>query len=50
MFTYRELGDRWSVSRWSIYRMVQSGQLHPIKVGGSVRFSVAEVEKIETGK
>lgn len=43
----RELAERWDVSKPTIYRWQRSGVLDPIRIGGSVRFALDQVEEIE---
>lgn len=47
LFSIKDLETRWKVSRAAIYRMIAAGRLHPIKIGGSVRFDPAKIEAIE---
>ena len=37
-----------SVSKCTVWRMVKSGALHPIKVLGAVRYSVEELRRLAT--
>ena len=37
------------VSRFTIWRMAQEGQLHPVSVRGCVRYRVEELERLAAG-
>ncbi len=45
-----DAGRLLACSRFTIRRMVQDGQLHPVTVRGSVRYRVEELESIAAGK
>lgn len=47
--TYRDLAHRWKVSMVTIRRMVSAGQVPETRIGGSVRFSIADIERLEAG-
>lgn len=41
------LQDRWQVSGMTLWRLRRAGKLTAYKIGKGVRFSLAEVERIE---
>lgn len=43
----KDLEARWKVSRAAIYRLIAAGTLQPVKIGRSVRFSLAKIEAVE---
>ena len=45
--TPSQLGRRWQIHPITLRRWVRDGKLHCMKLGRSVRFSLAEVERIE---
>jgi hypothetical protein len=45
--TANGLQDRWQVSGMTLWRLRRKGTLTAYKIGKGVRFSIAEVEKIE---
>lgn len=45
--TANGLQDRWQVSGMTLWRLRRKGTLTAYKIGKGVRFSLAEVEKIE---
>lgn len=45
-----DAGRLLSCSRFTIRRMVQAGQLHPVTVRGCVRYRVEELEAVAAGK
>lgn len=45
----KALAKRWEVSSATIYRWQRDGLLDPIRIGGSVRYSIHQVEEIEKG-
>jgi excisionase family DNA binding protein len=47
LLTYKELVERWRVSRQTIHKLVKAGRLKATYVGGSVRFHIEEVERYE---
>lgn len=48
MLSPKELGERWGYSTTSIDRLEKSGVIHRVKGFDGVRFSVKEIEAIET--
>jgi excisionase family DNA binding protein len=46
-FSYRDLEQRWGVSRWTIHRLAKEGRLRKSRVRGVVRFSAATVMAFE---
>ncbi|MBK6683978.1 MAG: helix-turn-helix domain-containing protein [Deltaproteobacteria bacterium] len=48
-FTVAEVAARWRLSRASIYRLMASGQLAWVQIGGARRIARAEVERLERG-
>jgi hypothetical protein len=46
-YTIKEPMDRWQVARQTIYNEIDRGRLKRQHIAGSVRFSVAEVERYE---
>lgn len=44
LLTVRDVMNRLKVARSSVYRLVDRGELHPIKMGRSVRFDEQDVE------
>lgn len=51
LLTIQEVAERLTVSRATVRRLIQTGQLPRIKVGGSVRFEAPDVQAlIERGK
>ena len=45
-----EAGRLLDVSRFTIWRMAQEGQLHPVSVRGCVRYRLAEIERLAAGE
>ena len=45
MLTTKEVMDILKVSRTTLYRLVTSGQIRAVKVGGSVRFKESELSR-----
>ena len=45
VLTAAELAERLRVHITSIYRAVGRGELRPLRIGGSLRFPVSEVER-----
>lgn len=45
-----DAGRLLACSRFTVRRMVQDGQLHPVSVRGCVRYRVEELEAIAVGK
>jgi len=45
--TYTELASRWQISRRTLERLVQADKIPVLRLGGSVRFSLAEIEAFE---
>lgn len=45
-----EAGRLLGVSRFTIWRMAREGQLHPVSIRGSVRYPVAELERLASGQ
>jgi len=43
----KALAARWDISKASIYRWQNTGVLTPIKIAGSVRFDLKQVEELE---
>ena len=37
-------------SRFTIWRCVKDGQLHPVKIRGATRYKVSEIEKLAAGE
>ena len=46
LLTVQEVARRLAVSRWTVYRLVRTGDLQKIRVGGSIRFRAADVETL----
>ena len=46
--TVSELADRWSVSKAHIRRMYLRGDIKATRLGGAVRISLTEVERVES--
>ena len=44
-----EAGRLLDVSRFTVWRMAQEGQLHPVSVRGCVRYRVEELERLAAG-
>lgn len=47
MLTVRELAERWKVSRTTLWRMARRRDLTAHRIGGSIRFSLKEIERKE---
>jgi len=47
MYKVPELAERWGISRSAIYRLIYKGLLPFKKLGGSVRFRLEDIERIE---
>ena len=43
LLTYDEVGKRLHVSRTQAWKLVQAGELHPIRIGRAVRFRESEI-------
>jgi excisionase family DNA binding protein len=39
-----EVAERWDLHRATVYRLVQSGQLPALRIGGSIRIDPREAE------
>ena len=50
VLTPEELAKRWRVSAMTVYRLIQSGELHGFKVGKLWRVTEDEVDKFEKGE
>jgi excisionase family DNA binding protein len=46
-YTVADLMARWSVSRWTIYRLADEGHIRRSRIGGLTRFSAATVAAYE---
>lgn len=46
LLTRVQLQDRWTVSKWTIYKYTSQGMLPAVKVGG-LRFRETDIEKFE---
>ncbi len=46
-FTIADLMARWSVSKWTIYRLAQDGRIKKTRIRGAVRFSLATITAYE---
>jgi excisionase family DNA binding protein len=44
LLTVAEVMDRLHVSRATVYRLIAKGGLHPVKISGSTRFAVSDVD------
>src|SRR3954447_6983760 len=44
LLTFDEAADMLGIGRTSLYRLVWAGRLTPVRIGRSVRFSVAQLE------
>ena len=45
LLTYIEVAHRLGVGRTMIWKMLRDGELTPIRIGRSVRFSAAQIER-----
>ena len=45
--TMGEVTYRFRISRSTMYRLIKAGKVKPIKIGGSLRFPMEEVLRIE---
>jgi len=43
MTTVDELAAKFRVSRWTIYRLVKSGEIGCVRIGATIRFTEAQV-------
>ena len=48
LLTISDLCFRWSISPASVYRLMKSGDLHPVKIGAHLRFRLADIASMET--
>jgi len=48
LLTREELGKRWGYDKTSIIRLEQDGVIHRVKGLSGVKYSIREIEKIET--
>ena len=48
VFTINQLAERWQCNPNQLYIMLREGKLTAFRIGGLVRVSGAEVERIET--
>jgi excisionase family DNA binding protein len=46
----KDVAKFWDVSKRTVLRWVQKGRLKPIRMGGTVRFKRAEVERADEGR
>lgn len=46
LLTVEDVGRRLHLSRASVYRLIDAGELVRIKVGGSARFRAEDVERL----
>jgi len=44
--TPKEFADRLSISRWTVYAWIQTGQIQSVKIGRLVRIPESEVDRI----
>lgn len=44
VLTLQEVMSRLKVSRATVYRLMDQGELHPFKIGGSLRFDEEDLE------
>ena len=42
----KEFANRLSISRWTVYAWIQTGQIKSVKIGRLVRIPESEVERI----
>jgi predicted DNA-binding transcriptional regulator AlpA len=49
LITRPQLAARWQCSEMTVYRREREGLLKPIRTGRIVRFSIADIERIEAG-
>lgn len=48
-FTPRTLADHWECSEQHIRDLIKGGKLRSFRIGGLIRISVCEVERVESG-
>ena len=48
--TIDEFAKIFSISRRTVYRMIQENEVHVIKIHGSVRITLEEVERLKGSK
>lgn len=49
-FSISEVAKRWGVSESTIRRMIDRGEIVTIRIGNSVRISIDEITKHESGE
>ncbi len=47
LLTRQQLSKRWEISPETLKRWEKAGKLNPLKLGKSVRYRLADIEKIE---
>ncbi len=45
LYTVRQVCEAWNISRATLYRLVQRGQVKPVKIGRATRFRSDELEQ-----
>ena len=46
LLTVPQAADKLSVSRWTVYRLIDSGALAAIRVGGSIRIEPSSLREL----
>lgn len=46
-YTRKELAEKWQVCLVTLWRYVKLGMLHPVKIGGVVRFLKEEIDELD---
>jgi excisionase family DNA binding protein len=49
LLTQKQASHLLGVSRFTIWRMTQDGELHPVRLHGTYRYRRAEIEKVADG-
>ena len=44
LYSVNDLASHLGISRWTVYRLVRSGEIRAVKVGERIRFRPADVE------
>ena len=50
LVTQAEAGRMLSCSRATIYRLVKTGEIHPVSIRGMMRYSTNDLQKFAAGK
>lgn len=50
MVSVKEAAEIFSVSKRTVFRWIKSGEIKAVKIGGSVRISEDEIDRLKNGE